>query len=626
MGGRPPRAKHGEANWESPLGEFVVPTWANEAVGEYTPSGHLVNVWCEDDERLLVCSRERMIGKHISQVLDGSVSRMLQDVFLRVAMSGHYENVKYELEANGRFWQVRGRVVPVVGPRGEVERVRLVARDVSDETSASKRLREKERIIEQVLTVSRLMNAPLELGELFDVLVKECMKATDADAGGMTLRRGNCFISEGFFAEGKHWESRRIWRPEDTLTQWFLVHRVPCVSHRIEVDPRLRVYRARVRLNNAVLVPIFDRSGEVLGFVGVANKKGRGYFEKEDVARMTALAQVASGPIQNAISLRKVEDAKQRVQQVSGALLKAQDDERRRIARILHETTSQDLLAVKMNLGAVLRQRTQELEGEVAALLKETVELTKGTMQGIRTLSYVLHPPLMDESGLACALPWFVNGFAKRSEIDVDMKLDAKVRRLAAETESTLFRVVQEGLANVHRHAESGRASVRLWREGPQVILEVQDYGKGMRTEAGERQGKLDWSGGVCGARNGGALPGVGIAGMRERVEQLGGKFEVVSTVGRGTKIRVVMEDAGRVGVEEVAEAPAPAGLNGGDFVAGAAREHAMAMAAGAGESSSEQVLQEKSVEEVRSGEKERHEKHRGVMRKFAAAGGGSRN
>ena len=615
LGGRPPKAKHGKANRESPLGEFVIPTSANEAVGEYTPSGHLVNVWCEDDERLLVCSRERMIGKHISQVLAPDVSAMLQDVFLRVAMSGHYENVKYELEAKGRSWQVRGRVVPVVGPHGQVERVRLVARDVTDENRIKEKLSDKEKIIEQVLMITRLLNAPLNLEELFDLLVRECMKATEADAGGMTLRRGNYFISEGFLAEGRYWESRRVWRPEDLLTQWFLVQRAPCVSNRVAEDPRLRLYRARIKLYNALCVPIFDRRGEVLGFVGVANKVGRERFDQEDVARMIALVQVASGSIQNAISVCKMEDAQQRIRRASALLMKAREDEQRRIARMLHETTSQDLLALKLNLGVALK-RSQESGEELQSLLRESIEMAKGTMQGIRTLSYVLHPPLLDESGLECALPWFVNGFAKRSEIDVDLKLDAKVGRLDAEMENTLFRAVQESLSNVHRHAESSRASVRLWREDSLVILEVQDYGKGMRGQSlsGERQGKLDWSGGVLGARNGGALPGVGIAGMRERVEQLGGKFEVMSAPGRGTKIRVVMEDAGR-------------GQAAADPAAAAYVEAVKAVSAGSIADASNNGHGEVGRTEVRSRDAEQPEKHRGVMRKVAAAGGGgSRN
>ncbi len=586
-----------------------------------------MNVWCEDDERLLVCPRERMIGKHISQVLTPDVSAMLQDVFLRVAMSGHYENVKYELEAKGRSWQVRGRVVPVMGRHGEVERVRLVARDVTEENRVKEQLSAKKKIIEQVMMVSRLLNAPLDLGELFDVLVRECMKATKADAGGMTLRRGNYFISEGFLAEGRYWESRRVWSPEDALTQWFLVQRAPCVSNRVQDDRRLRLYRARIRLHNVLCVPIFDRRCEVLGFVGVANKVGREHFDEEDLARMTTLSQVASGSIQNAISLRKMEDEQQRIRQASALLVKAREDEQRRIARMLHETTSQDLLALKLNLGVALK-RSGESGEEVQSLLRESIEMAKGTMQGIRTLSYVLHPPLLDESGLECALPWFVNGFAKRSEIEVDLKLDAKVGRLDAETESTLFRAVQESLSNVHRHAESARASVRLWREGSQVILEVQDYGKGMRAQAvsGERQGKLDWSGGVIGARNGGVPPGVGIAGMRERVEQQGGRFEVASVPGRGTKIRVVMEDAGRDGTEQI-ERSLEVEVGGVEAVGEeGARERAVVLASGVGEDASQNGHHEESAGEVRSSAAERHAKDRGLMRKVAAAGGGSRN
>ena len=142
---------------------------------------------------------------------------------------------------------------------------------------------------------------------------------------------------------------------------------------------------------------------------------------------MIALAQVASGSIQNAISVCKMEDAQQRIRRASALLMKAREDEQRRIARMLHETTSQDLLALKLNLGVALK-RSGESGEEVQSLLRESIEMAKGTMQEIRTLSYVLHPPLLDESGLECALPWFVNGFAKRSEIDVESEAGCEGR------------------------------------------------------------------------------------------------------------------------------------------------------------------------------------------------------
>lgn len=550
-----------------------------------------MKVWCENDDRLVVCSRERMIGKHVSTVLDVNSSEMLQGVFRRVAASGRGEKVQYELEARGRLVDVRGRVVPVFGRRGVVESVRLVARDVSAESQALRRLSEREVALEQLLQFTRRMNGPLDLNALFDLLVKECMEATAADAGGMTLRRGNLFVSESFYAEGKTWKDRRIWQPEDALTQWFLLKRTPCMSNRVGMDPRLRPYRARVRLHTVLTAPIMDRSGEVIAFVGVANKKGDRRFDEEDLRRVVMLAQVAAGPIQSAISLRRMEDAQHRARSASSALLKVQDDERRRIARTLHETTSQDLLAAKMNLGMVLR-RSRELGIEVHDLVRQAADLVRNTMQEIRTISYVLHPPLLDESGLECALSWFVKGFAKRSEIDVDLKLDTNVGRLGGETESTLFRVAQEGLGNIHRHAGSTRASVRLWREGPQVVLEVEDYGKGMKAPEviqetfdwqGEVAGDLSASATLNGGRNGGALPGVGIAGMRERVQELGGSFALYSAEGRGTKIRVVMQ-AENVSVREA------------DFGA-------------------------------RRGKTDQSEKgNGGVMRKFAAAAGASRS
>lgn len=524
-----------DAACEAAAGNLTFFPASDEAIGEYSADGRLLRVWCEDD-RILVRPREEIIGKHISEFVDGDLSRMLTGVFRRVAATRRREAVQFQLDVRGKLMHLQGRVLPVIRPPLPVETVRLAVRDVSGEKRAAQRLEEKERAIRQVLAMSQRMNEPLDLRAIFDLLVKEAMDATAAEMGSASLRRGNMFVSEGYYGQGTYWNDRFTWRSEDPLTQWFLVHRRPCVNNHVELDARLRSKcRDAIHLRTMLAAPILDRQGEVLGFLRVANKRGAGGFDEEDLSRVLMLIQVAAGPIQNAISLRRVDDAQQRLSRVSAALMKVQDDERRRIARVLHETTSQDLLAVKLNLGKVSRL-AEGLGVELRNLLWDSVNLTKDMMQGIRTLSYVLHPPLLDESGLDCAVSWFVKGFSKRSEIEVNLEISGEIGRLPREMESTLFRVVQEALGNIHRHAGSDRASVRISREGARVTLEVKDYGKGMG-EQGD-----DESPGAAATRS--VLPGVGIAGMRERVEQLGGSFEVHSIPKKGTTIRVTLQAA----------------------------------------------------------------------------------
>jgi signal transduction histidine kinase len=138
-------------------------------------------------------------------------------------------------------------------------------------------------------------------------------------------------------------------------------------------------------------------------------------------------------------------------------------------------------------------------------------------------MSHLLHPPLLDEAGLESALRWFVEGFAQRSGVSVDLELSPELGRLSKEMEIAIFRVVQESLANVHRHSGSKTAQVRVERDAHKVTLAIWDQGHGLRPDAGVATGP--------------AVPGVGIQGMRERIRQLGGSFEVHSTVS-GTTVR----------------------------------------------------------------------------------------
>ena len=161
--------------------------------------------------------------------------------------------------------------------------------------------------------------------------------------------------------------------------------------------------------------------------------------------------------------------------------------------------------------------------------------VTERSMTGIRTVSYLLHPPFLDETGLLSALRWYVGGFAERSGITVDLDLPDHFERLPLETETVLFRIVQESLTNIHRHAESKAALIRLRRDTGMLVLEIEDRGHGIPSASLEH------------ITRGGGVAGVGIASMSERIEQLGGRLEVTSSE-RGTTVHVwlpLARDAG---------------------------------------------------------------------------------
>jgi PAS domain S-box-containing protein len=214
------------------------------------------------------------------------------------------------------------------------------------------------------------------------------------------------------------------------------------------------------------------------------------------------------------------------LRQLSGYLLEAQDEERRRIARELHDSTAQNLAAITLNLS--LLEESVGKDERARETLAESISLAQQTLDEIRNISYLLHPPLLDQMGLAAALEYYADGFSRRSGISVTVEISPELGRLPEDVERTLFRVVQECLSNILRHADSPTAKVRVVRNPEGIVLDVVDRGRGMHTPPVE---KLD------GAP---ARPGVGIPGMRERVRLLGGQLEI-RTGARGTTVHVTL-------------------------------------------------------------------------------------
>jgi signal transduction histidine kinase len=199
------------------------------------------------------------------------------------------------------------------------------------------------------------------------------------------------------------------------------------------------------------------------------------------------------------------------VRELTGRLLKLQDDERRRLARELHDSTGQMLVAMKL----ALEQMSEESKGQPLELLvAQTIAINEEMSRELRTMSYLLHPPLLDEVGLPSALRWYTEGYSQRSGIAVDLQVSSDFGRLPDGMEIALFRVVQECLTNIHRHSGSATASIRLTRNPGNVQVEIHDSGNGVSPE--RRHGNK-------------VVPGVGLMGIQERMRQFGGRVEITS-------------------------------------------------------------------------------------------------
>ena len=232
----------------------------------------------------------------------------------------------------------------------------------------------------------------------------------------------------------------------------------------------------------------------------------------------------AQGELEDRVKARTFElgIANQGLRELTARLMQLQDEERRRIARELHDSVGQNLAALTMNLTTV-RADIERLS-QTAKTVSDSLGLAEDMNKEVRTVSYLLHPPLLDESGLVSALRWYVEGFSERSKIQLTLEIPEDFGRLPQEMETALFRTVQECLTNIHRHSGSAVATIRLTRTTDEIRLKVEDRGVGIEEE---KLTKVTSNG----------PPGVGIRGMRERMRQLGGSLDLQSN-GNGTTVQ----------------------------------------------------------------------------------------
>lgn len=213
------------------------------------------------------------------------------------------------------------------------------------------------------------------------------------------------------------------------------------------------------------------------------------------------------------------------LRQLSARLLQLQDEERRHIARDLHDITGQKLAFQSMALSALQTKQCPNLDAEAQQALSESLVLNKEISAEIRALSYLLHPPLLDELGLSSAARWYASGFTKRTGIPVDVDVPQETKRLSADAEVAIFRVLQESLTNVQRFANTPRVRLRIRTTEDRIKVEIEDYGRGIQTTKSKS------------AEESVARRGVGMQGMTERIRQLGGRLEITSIPRRGTLV-----------------------------------------------------------------------------------------
>jgi len=313
---------------------------------------------------------------------------------------------------------------------------------------------------------------------------------------------------------GKHFSC--FYPPEDLQNgkpQWEL--EVASKEGRFE-DEGWRIRKDGSRFWASVIITaIRDDAGKLIGF---------GKVTRDVTERMRAQDALRQEITERREAQRRLYDSEKSLRQLSKHLLRTQDEERRRIGRELHDSLGQSLAAMKINLDTLAS--IVGSDGAAGQKVAECVQLAETGIKEVRTISYLLYPPMLEEMGLKAAIPWYLDGFSARSGIVTTFEVGDDFDRLHPDSELALFRVLQESLTNIHRHSGSPSANIRLGTREKMVFLEIKDQGKGLPP-------------GLLG-QDGISAPGVGLRGMNERLQQLGGRLEVHST-GEGTTLTAVI-------------------------------------------------------------------------------------
>jgi signal transduction histidine kinase len=304
-------------------------------------------------------------------------------------------------------------------------------------------------------------------------------------------------------------------------SRWFLL------QGQLKFESSDLAYSAGFLLVSSIIILLAERSRRALLQVEAARQT-----LEAKVGERTRELQVALANLQAEIRVRaEAEEARRRI---SARMLNIQDEERRRIARELHDSIGQTLAALKMTASTLSKMTSATAPSSppsspaVSKCWDDVNSLIDEAIRETRTISHLLHPPMLDEIGFAASASWYITGFARRSGIEVKVELPEDQPRFTEAIDLTLFRALQECLTNILRHSGSKKAEVRLDIGGQEVVLSVRDYGKGMSREQIEK------------FMTSGTDVGVGLGGMRERVRDLGGKIEL-QTPGTGTAVKVTL-------------------------------------------------------------------------------------
>jgi PAS domain S-box-containing protein len=458
----------------------------------------VITSWNAGAERIFEYTSDEAVGRSITMIIPPELQHE-EKLILKRLRNGerieHFDTTR--VTKSGKRIDVSLTISPIRDSKSRIIGASKIARDISERRQVEQALQKSE---------SRLRAA---FGQAYSFLVLLEPDGTIVEVNRAALEAAGSTRDQVV--------GRKFWEP------WWspLPEEVEALKEAIKNAAEGQSVRSECcycladgsrRFIDRTLNPVAEENGQVRMIVATGlditeQKKLRDELESRVLERTRELEEKNKALLDQAHVIREI----------SGRLLHSQEEERRRIARELHDSSGQIVAALQMTL-VPLEAEIRKKQPELSAPVKESLNLVDQLSKELRTVSYLLHPPLLDEAGLPSAIRWYVEGFSERSKIPVDLEITPDFGRLSHELEMTVFRIIQECLTNIHRHANGQAAMVRILRSGDEILVEVQDNGKGF----GGRSEGQDSSKTV--------REGVGIRGMRERVKQMGGTFEIRSS------------------------------------------------------------------------------------------------
>ena len=473
----------------------------------------IITSWNRSAERLFGHKAEEAIGRNVALIIPPDRREEETTILDRLKRGEHIEHFEtVRVRKDGSTFDVLLTISPVTDPAGHIIGASRMPRDITQR-------KEVER-------TTGLLAAIVDSSD--DAIISKSLE------GVISSWNKGAERMFGYTADEAIGQLITLIIPPDRRQEEAMILERLKRGERVDHFETVRVRKDGTPLDISLTIsPVRDGEGRVIGASKVARdvteQKRAEQALRESKERLRSLADGLETEVRlrtRELERRNAEvlDQSEQLRDLSNRLLRSQDDERRRIARELHDSAGQILTALGMSLGNI-GQRVRH-DPQLAEGVQDSRELVQQLSKEIRTTSYLLHPPLLDENGLPEAIRWYVQGLEGRSDLKIELCISDTFGRLPCEVEMALFRIVQECLTNIHRHSGSKKAIIRIVRKAEIVSLDIQDEGKGIPAE------KL--------VSIQGQNAGVGIAGIRERVRHLRGTVNIQSNPS-GTTISVTL-------------------------------------------------------------------------------------